>query len=192
MLGDKLNEPERPFTAIIGGSKISSKIAVLKSLIQKVDTLIIGGGMAYTFIKAQGGSIGKSICEDDQLDTARDILKLADEYNTAIILPEDVRVTQALDEAGNYIDIFDKYSPADQIPTKVLESNKIPDELQGMDIGPSSAQKVHNLISQSKTILWNGPLGVFEYKAFETGTREAAFALAELSSKRWYYYNWWW
>lgn len=181
MLGAKLNEPERPFTAIIGGSKVSSKISVLKNLVAKVDTLIIGGGMAFTFLKAQGGQIGQSICENNHLDTAREILNLADQNNTALILPVDSRITAAVDASGNPINIFDKYKTNDAIETSVCESKSIDQKFQGMDIGPETIKEFSKLIKQSKTIVWNGPVGVFEYDAFEAGTKAIAQALVELT-----------
>lgn len=183
MLGSKLDNPERPFLAIIGGSKISSKIAVLNTLVKKVDTLIIGGGMAYTFLKARGGSIGKSICEDSQLEVARHICALADENNTALLLPEDVVATAALDAEANEINVFDKYGRDDVFETKILAADKIPANMQGMDIGPATRLKFANLISQSKTVLWNGPVGVFEYAMFDQGTKEIAEALMNLTAK---------
>lgn len=183
MLGSKLNNPERPFTAIIGGSKVSSKITVLKNLVQKVDTLIIGGGMAFTFIKAQGGSVGQSICEDDQLNTAREIINLADQYDTAIIIPEDTICTPAVDASGNSINIFDQYKPGDKIETSVCDSKSIDAKQQGMDIGPKTREKFAKLVSQSRTVVWNGPVGVFEYNVFEEGTKTVAKALEELTGK---------
>ena len=177
MLGTKLNNPERPFTAIIGGSKVSSKIAVLKSLVKKVDTLIIGGGMAFTFLKAQGGQIGQSICEDDHLDTAREIMSLADDFDTAIIIPEDSLCTSA------EVNIFDECKPGDLIETEVLGSRSIPENKQGMDIGPKTREQFSKLISQSRTVIWNGPVGVFEYDSFAEGTKACATALAELTNR---------
>ncbi len=177
MLGDALNKPERPFTAIIGGSKISSKISVLKELIKKVDVLLIGGGMAYTFIKAQGGKIGKSICEDDQLNTAREILEVADRQGTAVILPKDTVCIPAA------LNIFQDAKTGDKLETRVYKSNEIPDEMQGMDIGPESAQEFSKLALQSRTIVWNGPVGVFEFDSLEAGTRALAEALKELTAK---------
>lgn len=174
MLGKKLEKPERPFTAIIGGSKISSKITVLKELINKVDVLLIGGGMAYTFIKAQGGTIGKSICEDDYIETAKDILALADQKGTALILPKD---TTCIGD----INIFDENSTDDELETKVVKSNLIPDSMQGMDIGPDTAAEFKKIIAQSRTVVWNGPVGVFEFDSLEKGTRELANALADLT-----------
>ncbi|MCE2928449.1 MAG: phosphoglycerate kinase [Candidatus Caenarcaniphilales bacterium] len=183
MLGSKLNEPERPFTAIIGGSKVSSKIAVLKNLVQKVDTLIVGGGMAFTFIKAQGGQIGKSICENDQLDTAREIINLADQFDTALILPDDTIITPAVNANGEAINIFDSYKTTDKLETSVCASNQISDKFQGMDIGPVTREKYAKLISQSKTVIWNGPVGVFEFDSLEEGTKAVANALVELTKK---------
>lgn len=176
MLGSKLTEPERPFVAIVGGAKVSSKISVLKNLVPKVDTIIIGGGMAFTFLKAQGGQIGQSICEDDHLDTAREILSLADQFNTAIILPKDSKTTEA-------VNIFDLYQSSDKFDIQVLAANKIPSDRQGMDIGPETVKEFVKLISQSKTILWNGPMGVFEYDVLANGTKAIALALVELTTK---------
>lgn len=183
MLGSKLEKPERPFTAIIGGSKVSSKIEVLTSLVKKVDTLIIGGGMAYTFLKAKGANIGQSICEDAQLDIARHIMNLADENNTALLVPEDVIATPSIDGNGEEVNIFDKYAPEDKFEIQVMPANDIPNGWQGMDIGPNTRQKFANLVSQSKTILWNGPVGVFEYTMLEEGTKAIALALKQLTEK---------
>ena len=170
MLGSKLDNPERPFTAIIGGSKVSSKIEVLTSLVKKVDTIIIGGGMAYTFLKAKGANIGQSICEDAHLDVARHIMNLADENSTALLLPEDVVATPSIDGNGEEVNVFDKYSPEDKFEIQIMAANDIPNGWQGMDIGPNTRQKFANIISQSKTIVWNGPVGVFEYTMLEEGT----------------------
>jgi len=174
MLGAKLERPERPFTAIIGGSKISSKISVLKELLNKVDVLLIGGGMAYTFIKAQGGSIGRSICEDDHLETAREILQMADQKGSAIILPAD-----AFCSAEN---IFEVHGREDKIATQVYKANAIPDNFEGLDIGPETIQQFVKIVGQSRTIVWNGPLGVFEYDSFEQGTKAVARALKALTA----------
>ncbi len=177
MLGAKLNSPERPFTAIVGGAKVSSKISVLKNLVKKVDTIIIGGGMAFTFLKAQGASIGQSICEEDHLQTAREILSIADQFDTAVILPEDTICCSA------HTDIFAQCKPDDIIETEITESRSIPADMQALDIGPKSIEQFSKLIQQSKTIVWNGPLGVFEYKAFAQGTKATAESLAELTAK---------
>ena len=183
MLGSKLDNPERPFTAIIGGSKVSSKIEVLTSLVKKVDTIIIGGGMAYTFLKAKGANIGQSICEDAHLDVARHIMNLADENSTALLLPEDVVATPSIDGNGEEVNVFDKYSPEDKFEIQIMAANDIPNGWQGMDIGPNTRQKFANIISQSKTIVWNGPVGVFEYTMLEEGTKAVAIALKQLTEK---------
>lgn len=183
MLGEKLDEPELPFTAIIGGAKVSSKISVLKELVKKVDTLLIGGGMAYTFFKAQGGKVGDSLCEDEHLETAREILALAEEYGSAIVLPEDSICVASKDDSGNPINVFEKYNTRDSIDTQSLPSNAIADNWQAMDIGPKAAHNFAKIISQSRTVVWNGPVGVFEYNAFETGTKAVAIALTELTKK---------
>jgi phosphoglycerate kinase len=174
MLGDKLANPQRPFTAIIGGSKISSKITVLKSLVKKVDTLIIGGGMAFTFLKAQGGQIGKSICEDDQLETAREIINLADDFDTALILPQDTKATKENIFSG-------ELKESDSVAFETFKSSEIPTDYEGLDIGEKSEKQFAELISQSKTIVWNGPVGVFEFDSFEAGTKACALALKEVT-----------
>ena len=176
MLGAKLTNPERPFTAIIGGSKISSKITVLKNLVKKVDTLIIGGGMAFTFIKAQGGQIGKSICEDDQLATAREIINLADDFDTALILPIDTKASKENIFSGNF-------KETDKIPFESFDSKSIPNDYEGLDIGEKTEKQFAELISQSRTVVWNGPVGVFEFDSFQNGTKACALALQELTKK---------
>ncbi len=181
MLGSRLQNPERPFTAIIGGSKISSKIKVIKSMLSKVDVLLIGGGMAYSFIKARGGRIGQSICENDQLDTAREIMTMADREGTALILPTDTLTVPALDAQGKTLDIFKSYGTNAKLETQIYPSNAIPDDMQGMDIGPESIKEFAKLVSQSRTVLWNGPLGVFEYDSLDKGTHAIALALRELT-----------
>lgn len=180
MLGSKLDEPERPFTAIIGGSKVSSKISVLKNLVKQVDVLLIGGGMAYTFIKAKGGSIGKSLCEDNYLDTAREILAIADENNVAVILPDDNICAQAMSDKGEAIDIF-SHGHKDAIASKIYSSKTIEANWMALDIGPGSADQFAKLVSQSRTVVWNGPVGAFEYDVFEQGTRAVADALVNLT-----------
>ena len=139
--------------------------------------------MAYTFLKAKGANIGQSICEDSQLDIARHIMNLADENNTALLLPEDVVATPSIDGNGEEVNVFDKYSVEDTFETQVMPSNDIPNGWQGMDIGPNTRQKFANLVSQSKTILWNGPVGVFEYTMLEKGTQAIAAALKQLTEK---------
>lgn len=150
-----LNDNEKPVLAILGGAKVSSKITVIENVLDKVDDLIIGGGMAYTFIKAQGGQVGSSICEDDKLDLALDILKQAKEKNVKLHLPVDVVAADSFSEFAN---------------TKFEPIENIPDGWQGLDAGPKSLENFKQVVLNSKTILWNGPLGVFEMKPFANGT----------------------
>ena len=147
---------EKPVLAILGGAKVSSKITIIENILAKVDHLIIGGGMAFTFIKAQGGSIGKSICEDDKMPLALSILEQADKLGVKIHLPVDVRAGQDF---------------SNETPQKVFPINAIPDDWEGMDAGPASEEVFDAIVKQAKTILWNGPLGVFEFPNFDTGTR---------------------
>lgn len=147
---------EKPVLAILGGAKVSSKITIIENILAKVDQIIIGGGMAFTFIKAQGGSIGKSICEDDKMPLALSILEQADKLGVKIHLPVDVRAGQDF---------------SNETPQKVFPINAIPDDWEGMDAGPASEEVFDAIVKQAKTILWNGPLGVFEFPNFDTGTR---------------------
>lgn len=179
MLGGKLENPERPFTAVIGGSKVSSKISVLKELVKKVDTIIICGAMAYTFFKAKGGNIGESLCEDEYLDTAREIIKLADDYDAALILPED---STCFNTTGGK-NIFNDYQNSDMIERHVCGSKAIDSGFQALDIGPKAQEQFATLISQSRTVVWNGPAGVFEYDSFSHGTKAIADALVDLTKK---------
>ena len=150
-----LNNSEKPVLAVLGGAKVSSKITVIENILDKVDHLIIGGGMTFTFIKAQGGSVGDSICEDDKMDLALDILKQAKEKNVQIHLPVDVLAADAF---------------SNDAKTQVLDVTQIPDGWQGLDAGPKSAEIFDEVVNQCKTILWNGPLGVFEMETFSKGT----------------------
>ena len=159
-----INNPIRPFVAILGGSKVSSKIAVITALLDKVDTVIIGGGMTYTFVKALGGKIGKSICEDDKLDVAMEILTKAKEKNVEFVLPTDSVVA---DDFSN------------DAKTMIVDTNCIPDEYEGVDIGPKTLQKCKEIISKAGTVVWNGPVGVFEFDNFAKGTNEIAKTLAD-------------
>ena len=159
--------PSKPVTAIIGGAKVSDKIQLLKNLIPVMDNILVGGGMAYTFLKAQGGSIGNSLCEDDYLDMARDILAEAKKENTSIYLPEDSVI------ADNF---------AADANTQVLASDKIPEGWMGLDIGSKATQVYSDVIKASKTVLWNGPMGVFEMEAFSKGTFTVAQAVADATS----------
>jgi len=163
-LGDALNNPEKPFTAIVGGAKVSTKIGVLENLIDKVDTLIIGGGMAYTFVKANGGKIGNSICEDDQIEVAKNIEAKAKEKNVKIVMAKDVLVTD--DFSGNGTN-------------KVVDVYEIPEGFEGVDAGPQTQELFKEAILNSKTILWNGPVGAFENDKFTEGTKAVANAVVE-------------
>lgn len=158
----KNNTP--PVLAVIGGAKVSSKIQVLTNLINVVDNLIIGGGMAYTFIKAKGGEIGNSLCEDEFLDEAQKILLLAKNRNVKVHLPDDVVVSQKFSNNSN---------------TDIVNINDIPKNMEGLDIGPMTINKFNQIILNSKTILWNGPLGVFEMSNFQKGTKQTALSIAK-------------
>ncbi|MGB4269784.1 MAG: phosphoglycerate kinase [Spirochaetota bacterium] len=159
-----LVQPQKPVTAIIGGVKISTKIDVLKNIIPKVDNLLIGGGMSYTFLKALGYTIGKSVVEDDQLNTAKEIIELAKKHNVNLLLPEDIVVANKFD------------SPEGK---EVVPITNIPDNKEGVDIGPATRKKFADIIKKSKTVIWNGPLGAFETKEFAEGTGEIAKVVAE-------------
>lgn len=159
-----INNPKRPLVAIIGGSKVSSKINVLLSLLDKVDTLLIGGGMTYTFIKAQGGKIGTSLCEDDKLEVAAEILKKALDKGVRLLLPVDAVIASEI---------------SDEVPTEVCAVDKIPDDKMGLDIGPKTVEIYKEEIAIAGTVVWNGPVGVFECDAFATGTKEIAKAMAD-------------
>ncbi|MFC4633757.1 phosphoglycerate kinase [Dokdonia ponticola] len=159
-----LNNSEKPVLAILGGAKVSSKITVIENILDKVDALIIGGGMAYTFIKAQGGKIGDSICEDDKMELALDILKAAEEKNVTVHLPIDVLAADDFSESAN---------------TKMVDITQIPDGWQGLDAGPGSTQLFDAVVQSAKTILWNGPLGVFEMAPFAGATIALGNSIAD-------------
>lgn len=163
-----MRHAEKPFTAIMGGAKVSDKILIIEQLMKKVDHLIIGGGMAYTFFKAMGGSIGSSLCEEDKLDLAKQILKKGLETGVKIYLPEDSVAGDKFDKEAN---------------TQVINSIAIPDGWMGMDIGPRACNAYSEAIRKSKTILWNGPMGVFEMPKFAGGTVCVAQAIADATSK---------
>ena len=163
-LGNAVNNPERPFVAILGGAKVSSKISVINNLLDKVDTLIIGGGMAYTFAKAEGGTIGVSLCEDDYLQYALDMKKKAAEKGVKLLLPVDNRIG---DEFSNDCNM------------KVVPCGQIPDGWEGLDIGPETEKLFADAVKDAKTVVWNGPMGCFEMPNFAHGTAAVAKALAE-------------
>lgn len=158
-----MQNPKRPFTAIVGGAKVSDKILIVENLLNIADHILIGGGMAYTFFKAQGGNIGNSLCEDDRLDTCRAILKKAEEKGVKIHLPADSIIADKFDAQAN---------------TQHAPSNEIADEWMGLDIGTSATEQFSRVLLDSHTILWNGPMGVFEMEAFEKGTKGVAEAVA--------------
>ncbi|MBS1527305.1 MAG: phosphoglycerate kinase [Bacteroidetes bacterium] len=159
-----LNNAERPFTAIMGGAKVSDKIELIEQLMNKVDNLIIGGGMAYTFAKAQGGKIGKSLVEEDKLDLANEILKKAKEKNINLLLPTDSIIADNFSNDAN---------------TDTAQNDNIKDGWMGLDIGPDSIKAFSKVVESSKTILWNGPMGVFEMSKFEQGTKAIAEAVVK-------------
>ena len=159
-----MHDAPRPFTAIIGGSKVSSKIGILENLLDKVDNMIIIGGMRYTFTKALGGRIGNSICEDDKLDLARELMRRMDEKGVRYYLPVDSVVG---DKFGN------------DANTQIVPSGEVPDRWESMDCGPESCKAIHDIVTNSKTILWNGPAGVFELETFAKGTHAIARSVAE-------------
>lgn len=159
-----LNHAVRPFTAIMGGAKVSDKILLIEKLLDKVDNLIIGGGMAYTFAKAQGGQIGTSICEDDKMALALELIDKAKKKNVNLILPVDTIIADAFSPEANTGDV---------------KSGNIPSDWMGLDIGPETAKLFSDVIKNSKTILWNGPMGVFEMTKFEVGTKAVAVAVVE-------------
>lgn len=163
-----MKNPERPFTAIMGGSKVSSKIDIIMNLMDKVDNLILGGGMTYTFKKALGGNIGSSICEADKLDLALDIMKMAKEKGVNLVLSDQALIGDAFSNDAN---------------TKVCDPMDIPDGWEGMDIGPDTRVKFAKIIESSKTILWNGPVGVFEMPKFAEGTKAIAEAIVKATEK---------
>jgi phosphoglycerate kinase len=163
-----LHSSQKPFTAIIGGAKVSDKILILENLLDKATDIIIGGGMAYTFEKAQGGNIGKSLCEDDKIQTAKDLLSKAEAKGVCIHLPSDSLIANKF---------------ANDAETSTAPSNNIPDEWMGLDIGVNACEQFCNVIMHSKTILWNGPMGVFEMEKFQHGTKCVASAVAESTQK---------
>jgi len=163
VMGGALSSPRRPFVAILGGAKVSDKIGVIENLIEKCDTIIIGGAMAYTFVKALGGSIGASRCEEDKLDLALELVEKALMYGTRFVLPVDTIIS-------------DRF--AADAPPSCVKTRCIPDGMLGLDIGPLSIERYCKFIEEAGTIIWNGPMGVFEFEAFANGTRAIAEAIA--------------
>ena len=168
-LGNAVNNPVRPFVAILGGAKVADKLNVINNLLEKCDTLIIGGGMAYTFIKAQGGKVGISLVDDSKLDYCLDMMKKAEELGKKLLLPID---TVAADGFPNPIDA--------EIETMIVPTNAIPDDKEGLDIGPATCEKFAEAVKTAKTVVWNGPMGVFEMEPFAKGTIAVCEALANL------------
>ena len=164
VMGGALSDPKRPFVAILGGAKVSDKIAVIENLIAKVDTLIIGGGMAYTFFKAQGMNIGTSICEDDKLELANELLAKAKANGVNFLLPIDNVIADKYDENADH---------------KAVNSTEIPSDWMGLDIGPKTTEMYAKAVADAATVVWNGPMGVSEWANFANGTRGVAKALAE-------------
>lgn len=164
IMGKALSNPERPFVAILGGAKVSDKIGVIENLLDKVDYLIIGGGMAYTFLKAKGYEIGTSICEDEKIELATNIMEKAQQKGVELLLPVETVVA--------------KEFSADSEPV-VVPSDKIPADMMGMDIGPKTIELFSEVVKKAKTVIWNGPMGVFEFPKFAVGTKAIAKALAE-------------
>lgn len=164
VLGKVLADPERPFTAIIGGAKVKDKIDVINHLLEKVDNLIIGGGLSYTFTKAQGHEVGTSLLEEDKIDLAKSFIKKAEDKGVNFYMPVDAVVADEFSKDAN---------------TKVVDIDKIPADYMGLDIGPKTAEIYADVIKNSKLIIWNGPMGVFEMDAFANGTKAVANAMAE-------------
>ena len=167
IMGGALADPKRPFVAVLGGAKVSDKLGVINNLLDKADTLIIGGGMAYTFVKAQGGSIGKSLCENDRLEYALEMIAKAKANGVNLLLPTD---TMASAE-------FSSTAVGTVVPTAA-----IPEEMEGMDIGPATRERFCAAVADAGTVVWNGPMGVFEFENFAGGTRAMAKALTESSA----------
>ncbi len=164
VMSGALENPKRPFVAILGGAKVSDKIGVINNLIDKVDALIVGGAMAYTFAKAQGAKIGNSLCEDDKLDLARELIEKAKKKGIKFLLPVDNVAADKFDNDAN---------------TKICPADNIPDGFQGLDIGPKTIELFSETIKNAKTIIWNGPMGVFEMEKFAVGTKAVADAMSK-------------
>ncbi|UTW63762.1 phosphoglycerate kinase [bacterium SCSIO 12741] len=167
-IGEVMENARKPFTAVIGGAKVSSKISIIENLLDKIDNLIIGGGMSYTFVKAMGGEVGSSLVEDDFLETAREVMKKADENGVRILLPQDSVI------ADNF---------NNEAERKTVASNQIDSGWMGLDIGPEAVEHNSLCLEESKTILWNGPMGVFEMENFSAGTRDIAYSVVKATER---------
>lgn len=167
IMGKALENPEKPFVSILGGAKVSDKIGVIENLISKVDYILIGGGMAYTFLKAQGKEIGKSLLEEDKMELSLELIKKAEANNVKILLPKDVVIADEIKEDAD---------------TEIVDIDNIPTDKEALDIGPKTAKEYADIIKKAKTVVWNGPMGVFEIKVFANGTNEVAKALADSSA----------
>jgi phosphoglycerate kinase len=163
-----LNQSKKPFTAIIGGAKVSDKILIIEQLMSKADNILIGGGMAFTFVKALGGSIGSSLCENDRLDTAKELIGKAKVKGVNLAIPVDAVIADKFDNEAK---------------TDIVDVGNIPDGWMGLDVGPRTSNYFGEIIRQSNTILWNGPLGVFEMSSFEQGTKQAALDIAKATAE---------
>ena len=166
IMGGALSNPARPFVAILGGAKVSDKIGVIENLLDKVDVLIVGGGMAYTFFKAQGNNIGTSICEADKVELAASLLKKAEAKGVKLMLPVDTMVATEFKADAE---------------SKVVPSTEIPDGWMGLDIGPKTIEEFSKVLANAKTVIWNGPMGVFEFEQFATGTKKVAEAVSNVN-----------
>lgn len=163
IMGKALDDPQRPFVAILGGAKVSDKIGVIENLLDKVDTIIIGGGMAYTFLKSQGKEIGKSLLEEDKIELAKELMQRAKAKNVELLLPVDCVITEEV---------------KDGCETKIVDIDSIPTDYEACDIGTKTSELFSNVVKDAKTVVWNGPMGIFEMKEFANGTNAVAEALA--------------
>lgn len=166
-LGSAVEDPKRPFVAILGGAKVKDKIAVIESLLGKVDSLIVGGGMAYTFLKAQGYEIGKSLLDEERLDFCRDIMAKAEKAGVELLLPIDIVIANEFSAEAEH---------------RVVSAKEIPSDWEGLDIGPKTTELFASVVKKAGTVVWNGPMGVFEFPAFANGTKGVAQALADSSA----------
>ncbi|MFM1825590.1 MAG: hypothetical protein RLZZ37_225 [Actinomycetota bacterium] len=162
-----LKNPQRPYVVVLGGSKVSDKLGVINNLLNKVDLLLIGGGMAFTFLKAKGFEVGQSLLEIDRIDEVNQLMKFAQDKNVEIVLPQDVVISKELDGSTE---------------VKIVEVSNIPSDQKGLDIGPKTIELFSSKLNQAKTVVWNGPMGVFEVKEFSNGTKQIAQKISELSA----------